>query len=97
MIAERTAAGLSALRAAGTALGRPSTVHPDQVDLIHRLAGEDKSHRTIATLTGLTRAVVGRVLRGEIASLAEYQPRPQPDQEFTHDLTLDQERQGRTA
>ena len=97
LIAERTSAGLAALRAAGTALGRPSTVHPDQVDLVHQLAAEGKSHRTIGALTGLSRPVVGRVLRGEIASLAQYQPRPEPDQEVTHDLPLDRERQGRTA
>ncbi len=74
LIAERTTAGLAALRAAGTPLGRPTQVHPKQVELIHGLAAEGKSHRTIAHLTGLSRAQIGRVLRGEIASLDAYQP-----------------------
>jgi len=98
LIAERTSAGLAALRAAGTALGRPSRVHPAQVDLIHHLAAEGKSHRVIAALTGLSRPVVGRVLRDEIASLAEYQPRrPEPDRDMTDELTRGQQTQGRTA
>jgi len=40
LIAERTTAGLAALRAAGTPLGRPTQVHPEQVELIHSLAAE---------------------------------------------------------
>lgn len=74
LIAERTAAGLAAVRASGVVLGRPSQVHPDQVPHIHALAGQGKSHRGIARLTGLSRQVVGRVLRDEIPSLAFYQP-----------------------
>jgi len=72
LIAERTTAGLAALRAAGTPLGRPTQVHPAQVELI--LGAEGKPHRTIAQLTGLSRAQIGRVLRGEIASLNADQP-----------------------
>lgn len=74
LIVERTRAGLAAARANGRQLGRPSTVHPDQVAWIHQLQQEGKSQQTIATLTGLSRPVVGRVLRGEIASLAAHQP-----------------------
>ncbi len=74
LIIERTKAGLAAAQANGGQLGRPSTVHPQQVAHIHQLHAQGKSHRTIATLTGLSRPVVGRVLRGEIASLAAHQP-----------------------
>ena len=91
LIAERTTAGLAALRAAGTPLGRPTQVHPEQVVLIHALALEGKSHRTIAQLTGLSRAQIGRVLRGEIASLEGYQPQ---DNHHMLDQDIDQ---GRTA
>jgi len=93
LIAERTTAGLAALRAAGTALGRPTQVHPEQVELIHDLAQEGKSHRTIAHLTGLSRSQVGRVLRGEIASLHAYQPQD-THRLFDTDQDIDQ---GRTA
>lgn len=92
LTAERTTAGLAALRAAGTPLGRPSRVHPEQVELIHTLAGEGKSHRTIATLTGLSRAVVGRVLRSEIASLAAYQPSTDQLDDDQLDQDIDQGR-----
>jgi DNA invertase Pin-like site-specific DNA recombinase len=75
--------------------GSTTQVHPEQVELIHDLAQEGKSHRTIAHLTGLSRAQVGRVLRGEIASLHAYQPQD------THHLlgqNTDQDiDQGRTA
>ena len=74
LISERTMAGLAAIKASGTPLGRPSRVHPQQVALIHQLAAEGKAQRTIAALTGLSRPVVQRVLRGEIASLAAHQP-----------------------
>jgi len=91
LIAERTTAGLAALRAAGTPLGRPTQVHPAQVELIHGLAAEGKPHRTIAQLTGLSRAQIGRVLRGEIASLNAYQPRGD------HELDQNNIDQGKTA
>lgn len=74
LIAERTSAGLAAVRASGVMLGRPTRVHPDQVALVHQLAADGKVHRVIASMTGLSRAQVGRVLRGEIASLEAYQP-----------------------
>jgi hypothetical protein len=48
------------------------------VALIHQLAAEGKPQRTIAALTGLSRPVVQRVLRGEIASLAAHQPAVAP-------------------
>lgn len=76
LISERTMAGLAAIKASGVPLGRPSRVHPQQVAHVHQLSREGKSQRTIAALTGLSRPVVQRVLRGEIASLAAHQPLP---------------------
>ena len=76
LISERTMAGLAAIKASGVPLGRPSRVHPQQVAHVHQLSREGKSQRTIAALTGLSRPVVQRVLRGEIASLAAHQPVP---------------------
>lgn len=69
LIRERTAAGLAAARASGKQVGRPSRVTPEQVRMIHRLANEEMSHRQIAASVGLPRSTVGRVLRGEVASL----------------------------
>lgn len=74
LIAERTTAGLAAARASGKELGRRTHAKPMQVPYIHRLIAEGKSYRDIAVLTGLSRAVVGRVARNEIPSLAAYQP-----------------------
>lgn len=58
LIIERTKAGLAAAQASGGQLGRPSAVHPQQVAHIHQLHAQGKSHRTIATLTGLSRPVI---------------------------------------
>ena len=58
LISERVMAGLAAIKASGTPLGRPSRVHPQQVALIHQLAAEGKSQRKIAALTGLSRPLV---------------------------------------
>lgn len=70
LIRERTRAGLAAARERGRVGGRPSASNPEQAALVRRLANdEDKTHRQIAALTGLSRAAVGRILRGEIASL----------------------------
>lgn len=52
LIIERTKAGLAAAQASGGQLGRPSTVHPQQVAHVHQLHAQGKSHRTIATVTG---------------------------------------------
>ncbi|MDE9363995.1 recombinase family protein [Luteipulveratus sp. YIM 133132] len=78
LIAERTAAGLAAARADGKTLGRRSKVNPRQVRHIHDLVRQGRSQRDIAALTGLSRAVVGRVVRNEIPSLAAHQPQPDP-------------------
>lgn len=75
LIQERTRAGLAAARERGRVGGRPSASNPEQAALVRRLAqDEGKSHRQIAALTGLSRATVGRILRGEVASLATDAP-----------------------
>lgn len=77
LIRERTRAGLAAARERGRVGGRPSASNPEQAELVRRLAhDEGKSHRQIAALTGLSRAGVGRILRGEVASLS---PTDEPD------------------
>lgn len=69
---ERTAAALAAARAKG----RPSRVTRQQWHLIHRMSAAGATQGTIAATTGLSRAVVGRVIRGEIASLARFNDEP---------------------
>jgi DNA invertase Pin-like site-specific DNA recombinase len=73
LIQERTLAGLAAARSRGVQMGRPTKVNSEQVRLINQLAHDGTPHRRIALATGLSRAVVGRVLRGEIASLTRAQ------------------------
>jgi DNA invertase Pin-like site-specific DNA recombinase len=69
LIQERTLAGLASARSRGVRMGRPTKVNPEQLELIRRLARDGTPHRRMALMTGLSRAVVGRVLRDEIASL----------------------------
>jgi DNA invertase Pin-like site-specific DNA recombinase len=69
LIQERTLAGLAAAKSRGVRMGRPTKVNSEQVRLINQLANGGTPHRRIALATGLSRAVIGRVLRGEIASL----------------------------
>lgn len=69
MIRERTALALAEARAKGRPMGRPSRVTVQQWRLAHQMAAAGGSQRLIASTTGLSRAVVGRVLRGEIASV----------------------------
>jgi len=69
---ERTKAALALAKRSGRPLGRPSLVSQEQYEQIHRLRDEGKSHVVIGKSTGLKRAVVGRVLRGEIASLDRF-------------------------
>lgn len=71
---ERTRSGLEAARASGKTLGRRTVVDPVQVGLIHEMHRSGATQTTIARSTKLSRATVGRVLRGEIASLAPYSP-----------------------
>lgn len=70
LIRERTAAGLAAARAAGKVLGRQSQVTREQYRLILTMAGEGRPQRTIAATCGVPRATVGRIVRGEVPSLA---------------------------
>lgn len=69
LIRERTAAGLAAARARGATLGRPTTIKPDQASLIRQLVDGGMSQRKVARSMRLSRSAVGRVVRGEIASL----------------------------
>jgi len=69
---ERTRAALATARRNNRPIGRPSNVSREQYEQIHRLRDEGKSHVVIGRSTGLGRAVVGRVLRGEIASLDRF-------------------------
>ena len=69
LIRERTNAGLARVRAEGRQLGRPSAVTARQHALITTMAAAGESQRAIAETTGLSRSVVGRVIRGEIESL----------------------------
>lgn len=79
LIVERTRAALDVARSRRRQLGRPSSVNKHQFQLIHRMAGEGKPHRIIAASTGLSRAVVGRVLRGEIASMDRFTKGVEPE------------------
>ena len=70
LIRERTAAGLEAARAAGKVLGRQSQVTREQYRLIKTMAAQGSPQRTIAATCGVPRATVGRIIRGEVPSLA---------------------------
>lgn len=70
LILERVQDGLEAARARGVQLGRKSPITPEQVRAIHRLHRAGLSHYKIHRRVGVSKAAVGRVLRGEIQSLA---------------------------
>lgn len=72
LIVERTRAALAVAKAQNRQLGRPSNVNEHQFRLIHQMAAAGTTHAVIAASTGLSKAVVGRVLRGEIASLERF-------------------------
>lgn len=72
MTAERTRAALAVARQANKPIGRPSRVNKHQFELIHKMCAAGASQSVIAKTTGLSRAVVGRVVRGEIASLDRF-------------------------
>lgn len=72
MTIERTRAALAQARLSDRPLGRPSRVNEHQFRLIHRMHATGESQGVIASTTGLSRAVVGRVIRDEIASLARF-------------------------
>lgn len=74
LIVERTRAGLAQAKREGKQLGRRSPVTDQQLALIQQMHDAGHTQKTIALTTGLSRAAVGRVLRGEIASLAARQP-----------------------
>lgn len=72
IITERTKAALQLAREQDVQLGRPSKVNAHQLKLIHQMHAAGATQLVIAASTGLSRAVVGRVIRGEIASLDRY-------------------------
>lgn len=82
MTTERTRAALAAARASDRRLGRPSRVNRHQYLLIQQMAAAGEPQGVIASTTGLSRAVVGRVIRGEIASRARF------DELIEHDMSL---------
>lgn len=69
LIRERTRAGLEAARSRGIVLGRPTTLTVDQARHIQQLLRLGWSQRRVAASVGASRSAVGRVARGEIASL----------------------------
>lgn len=71
LVIERTRAALAVARKTKR-LGRPSTVNRHQFVLIHEMAAAGRTQGVIASTAGLSRAVVGRVLRDEIASLGRF-------------------------
>ncbi len=75
---ERTRAALQAAKAQNRQIGRPSTVNEHQYRLIQEMAAAGRTHAVIAASTGLSRAVVGRVIRGEIASLDRFATTVEP-------------------
>lgn len=66
---ERTRAGLAAAKSSGKRLGRPSALTPVQARHVRQLLALGYSHRQAADSMGISRAVVGRVARGEVAGL----------------------------
>ena len=78
LIVERTRAALAAAKAQNRQLGRPSNVNEHQFRLIHQMSHAGTTHAVIAASTGLSKAVVGRVLRGEIASLDRFSRETEP-------------------
>lgn len=72
LLVERTTAGLEAARGRGVTLGRRTEVTPEAAEHIMQLAEAGMSHRQIALRVRHSRQVVGRVVRGEIASLRRY-------------------------
>lgn len=69
LIRERTQAGMAASRARGVQLGRKAAANPEQVRLIHQLAGEGVSQARIAAGVGMSRSAVGRVIRQELKTI----------------------------
>lgn len=72
LIADRTAAALAARRASGAPVGRKCQATPEAVRLIHAMRAAGESYTTIAATTGLSRSIVGRIARGENASVLAY-------------------------
>ncbi|WP_203569003.1 recombinase family protein [Aestuariimicrobium ganziense] len=84
LVKERTANGIAAARAKNRPLGRPSKVSEQQYRLVKQMHEAGQPATIIAKTCGLSRSVVGRVVRGEIPSLAHLEQRLVDD----HDLPL---------
>lgn len=72
LIRERTSAGLAAAKASGKQLGRPTNITAAQASMVRRLLAEGSTQRAAAAATGLSRAAVGRLSRGEITTLSPH-------------------------
>ncbi|STD08305.1 DNA-invertase hin [Dermatophilus congolensis] len=71
LIKERTEVGMARARKEGRKPGRPSRVTREQYQHVWRMSADGASHRTIARSTGVSRSVVGRILRHELPTLEE--------------------------
>ena len=69
MVRERTAHALAEARRQNKLVGRPSRVTAEQYRHIHTMSAAGADYRTISATVGLSRSIVGRVIRREIASL----------------------------
>lgn len=71
LIVERTRAGLEAARASGKTLGRAPAASRAQATAVLAMSDAGVSQTRIAASVGLSRAVVGRIVRGEIEALRD--------------------------
>jgi DNA invertase Pin-like site-specific DNA recombinase len=61
LIRERTSAGRQAARRRGIQFWRPRKLHPEQINLVHRLINEGKSVREVADIFNVHTATIYRV------------------------------------
>lgn len=66
-LSERTKAGLARTKAKGTILGRKA-IASEVVEQIRNLGAQGKSERTIASALGVSKGVVGKYLKVEVAN-----------------------------
>ncbi len=82
LVSEHTRAALEVARSRNRQIGRPSKVNRHQYDLILQMHTAGATQSVIAATTGLSRAVIGRVVRGEINSLARFNTAAADDEEL---------------
>lgn len=68
LIVERTRAGLEAARRQGRRGGRPTSVSPDQAEMVLFLLSQGASQREAARRTGLSASAVNRLVHGKITT-----------------------------